>query len=256
MNHSKWLDPGMLRLRPALPRPLSSAVNPYAFSSFYAFISFHQSSMRFVRPAEGWVCAESWPRKVTWTTNGREWDFPVGDETRLRGGKATEAAARGACQFPAWFAVLLRLVLCRLACPRGVCPSKGLLPLQVWGLNQLHSHHPWFPEIVRLESRCPQQLLSSFFFPPPTWFNFNPVDSEISGDRVNPKSEARALPILSPRGLLFLPQGIHTDPPWLTNKQQPSEMPTYFASSIPDLKTPERQNSELQFPYGEIVAIV
>lgn len=74
--------------------------------------------------------------------------------------------------------------------------------------------------------------------------------------RVNPKSEARALPILSPRGLLFLPLGTHTDPPWLTNKQQPSEMPTYLASSIPDLKTPERQNSELQFPYGEIVAIV
>lgn len=171
MNHSKWLDPGMLRLRPALPRPLSSAVNPYAFSSFYAFISFHQSSMRFVRPAEGWVCAESWPRKLTlnhkWEGMGlpcRRWNTPAWWESH-RGG----SAIRGACQFPAWFAVLLRLVLCRLACPRGVSAPQRVYCLCRFGAWTSFIHIiPGSQRDCEVGVRCPQQLLSSFFFPPPT----------------------------------------------------------------------------------------
>lgn len=105
--------------------------------------------------------------------NGREWDFPVGDQTRLRGGKVTETAAlfreRASSLFDSLI-VLPRLVLRRLAYPRGVStPSKGLLPQQVWGPNQLHS--PIIPGSQRdceIGVRFPQQLLSSFFFPPPT----------------------------------------------------------------------------------------
>ena len=161
--------------------------------------------------------------------NGREWDFPVGDQTRLRGGKVTETAAlfreRASSLFDSLI-VLLRLVLRRLAYPRGVStPSKGLLPLQVWGPNQLHSHHPWFPKRLWDWSQIPPTAAKFFLLssPNPRSALTQPVDSEVAGDKSNPKSEATALPHLSPRGLPFLPLGTHSElpceVPWLTNKQ-------------------------------------
>ena len=104
--------------------------------------------------------------------NGREWDFPVGDQTRLRGGTVTETAAlfreRASSLFDSLI-VLLRLVLRRLAYPRGVStPSKGLLPLQVWGPTSFIHIIPGSQRDCEIGVRFPQQLLSSFFFPPPT----------------------------------------------------------------------------------------
>ena len=156
MNHSQWLDPGTSRLRPAPPHPLPSAVNPYAFS----FISFYQSSMSFVRRAEGWVFAESWPRKLIlnheWEGTGlpcRRWNRPAWWESHRAG-----STIRGACQFIIWFAVLLRLVLYRLACPRGVStPSKGLsTPSAGLGPEPASFTSSLVPkDIVRLQSDSP-----------------------------------------------------------------------------------------------------
>ena len=175
MNHSQWLDPGVSRLRPAPPCPLPSAVNPYAFS----FISFYQSSMSLVRRAEGWVFAESWPRK--WIPN-HEWEG-MGLPCR-RGNR------------PAWWeshrdgsTIRGASVHCLIHCPPEVGPIQarlspwGLYPLKgsIYSLCRFGAWTSFIHIILGSQRDCeigvrfPQQLLSSFFFPPQPQFNFNPT---------------------------------------------------------------------------------